>query len=302
MYIKKTNDANGLTRQVAVYLQCLALCIAYPMATAGISGNTITLTTPQVTTKPFVDLHGFSYSEDSQSVDFALTINTAEMFWLNQLKTNANYSPNNQRYLLPIGKFQYCLDATDKTNGVYMKVNISDGATNGFVHSNGTAVIAGYALVYGNGNASSANAKRELFFGSDASLNIGGAINRLDLTSKTSLSTDTTAMNQMVTTSEFGNNSLLTNIAHIDSNSDTFTQLNHYHSPDGEYTLTSPLAGTRSDTEFVYDKTAFGSHVCGTNNAGAIDVVIFMNIEDIISQPAGVYQGTIQVTIDSDGS
>ena len=300
MYIKKTNDTNGLTRQVAIWLQCLGLCIAYPMATAGISGNTITLTTPQVTTKPFVDLHGFSYSEDSQSMDFALTINTAEMFWLNQLKTNANYSPNNQRYLLPIGKFQYCLDATDKANGVYMKVNISHGVTSGFV--NGAAVIAGYALVYGNGNASSANAERELFFGSDASLNIGGAINRLDLTSKTSLSTDATALSQMKTKSEFGNNpSTLKNITHIDSNSTTFTQLDHYHLPDGDYALTSSSAG-RSDKEFVYDKTAFtGTGVCGTNNAGAIDVVVFMNIEDIISQPAGVYQGTIQLTFDNDG-
>ena len=301
MYIKKTNDTNGLTRQVAIWLQCLGLCIAYPMATAGINGDTITVTAPQVTTKPFVDLHGFSYSEDSQSMDFALTINTAEMLWLNQLKTNANYSPNNQRYLLPIGKFQYCLDATDKTNGVYMKVNISDGGTNGFVH-NGTAVIAGYALVYGNGNASSVNAKRELFFGSDASLNGVGAINRLDLASTTSLDTSSTAMSQMVATSEFGNSTPLTDITNIDSNSTTFTQLNHYHLPDGEYTLTSPTAaGTRSDTKFVYDKTAFSSNACGTNNAGAIDVVVFMNIEDIISQPAGVYQGTIQLTLDNDG-
>ncbi|MEC8882669.1 MAG: hypothetical protein VX737_05270 [Pseudomonadota bacterium] len=305
MFIKKTNETNGLTRKAAIWLQCLGLCMTYPMATANISGSTITVTAPAapaapaVTTKPFVDLHGFSYGEDTGSMDFALTINTAEMLWLNQLKTTTGYNPDNQRYLLPVGKFQYCLDATDKTNGVYMKVNISDGSTNGFVNTNNdAAVIAGYALVYGNGSAS--GGAQELFFGSDASLNIGGAINRLNLGLSTSLDTSTSALDQMAETSEFSGTAL-TSIANIDSNSSNFTQLNHYHLPDGEYTLTSPFAATRSDLTFVYDKTAFHDGVCGTGNAGAIDVVIFMNIADIISQPAGVYQGTIQLTFDNDG-
>ncbi|MEC8882445.1 MAG: hypothetical protein VX737_04105, partial [Pseudomonadota bacterium] len=289
-----------------IWLQCLGLCMTYPMATANISGSTITVTAPNtapaapaVTTKPFVDLHGFSHVADPGSMNFELTINTAEMLWLNQLKTTANYNPTTERYLLPVGKFQYCLDATDKTKGVYMKVNISDEGTNGFVHSNKTAVIAGYALVYGNGEAS--GGVRELFFGSDTSLDTGDPINRLNLESSTSLDTSTSALNQMVATSEFSGTAL-TSITNIDSDSSNFTQLNHYHLPDGEYTLAATTAASRSDLTFVYDKTAFHDDVCGTGNAGAIDVVIFMNIADIISQPAGVYQTSIQLTFDSDGS
>lgn len=274
--------------------KCLQLVLSGLVynAIAGISGDTVTINAFKATTKPMVNIDAFSYvSDDVDSKEFKFNLNTSEMLWLNQIKAAAGYSPSNTLYLLPISRFDICVDATDKTAGMGMKVQDAKFEDS----SSSSNTIHAYVQVYGNGAASLGT--REMIFSYDDGTHPGlnsSNIKRLTIANAGALPTGSTLYSQLSTTSEFGSNASLTSITDIVNNSNSFTKLDHFHVPShAGYTYTKNTA-TYSGTQFHYDKTNFTAG-CGAGNTGMVSIVVFVSINDILQVPAGNYDATISL-------
>jgi len=272
--------------------RCLQLVLSGLVynAIAGISGNTVTINAFKATTKPMVNIDAFSYVSDNQDgKEFKFNLNTSEMLWLNQIKAAAGYSPSNTLYLLPISRFDICVDATDKAAGMGMKVQnakFEDGSGN---------TIHAYVQVYGNGAASAGT--QEMIFSFDDGTHPGltsDNIKRLIIASAGALPTGSTLYSQLSTTSEFGSNAPLTSITDIVNNSNSFTKLDHFHVPSHAGYTYAKTTATYSGTQFHYDKTNFTGG-CGSINAGKVSIVVFVSINDILQVPAGNYDATISL-------
>ena len=281
-----------------VYI-CLYFCA---QGTINNTTNISTISAFTTTTKPLTKIHGFSYTDDNvDSKEFKMTISTAEMLRLNQLKTHASYSPSNTLYLLPVAKFDYCVNATDLAEGLDVKVNNAR-----FQDSGASNTIHAYVHIRGNGAA--LDGSRDLLFSYDAGASNTGLnsanIKRLTIGVGNTLPTGTLNPangGSFATTSDFDSSINLTSITKVVNNDPSYTQLDHYFAGTSSYSLTGTTATERSDTSYVYDKTTFGTDNCGTSNAGAVGVVIYVSIADILQVPAGDYDASIAFGFEANG-
>ena len=274
-----------------ISFHCLGICLT---ASASINNdsNTVTISAFSNTTKPMVYIYGYSYASDNiGGKEFKMTLSYAEMLQLNTFKKQSEYSPSNNLYLLPVAKFQYCVHAVDLNDGVNIKVN------NARFRDTNNNTIHAYVHIHGNGLASAG--QKDLLFGYDDGHDIA-TIRRLIPVNNQMPSSALSHDNNFSTTSEFDATSLAA-ITKVENNDSNYVQLDHYFLGADSYSLTSTTATTRSDANYVYDSTSFDDSTCGTNNAGAVDVIIYTNIADILQVPAGSYDATISFSFEADG-
>ena len=261
--------------------------------------NVVTISAFSNTALPTMKIQDVSYVSDNiNSQEFKMTLNTAEMMQLNQFKTHNEYSPGDTLYLLPVLKFDYCVDATDLAGGLDIKVNGAQFANNG-------DTINAYVQLTGNGAALSGS--QHILFSYDDGANNTGLnstnIKRLLLSSDT-IPDGALSSSSFATTSALDGNTNLTAMTKVTGNSTSYTVLNHYHPADynasASYTLTKSTATTRSDSAYVYDSTAITAG-CGQSNGGGISVIVYASMADILQVPADDYTASITLGFEADG-
>jgi len=250
----------------------------------------VTVSSASAQLLPTINVQGMSNVDDDETFDFRITFSASELAWISALKEHADYDATSETlYLMPIAKFQYCCDATDFTNGMYVKV------TDGTFTKPTSETINTYLQIYGNG-ALTSGTQEFIYSPGDTALSDATTIKRLALAG-TTLYTTSSLYSQRSSVSEFSSTTLAdASISRIEGGS-TVGHLKHASTPDysgnSVYTLVKTTAATPSSSSFVYDSTTISSG-CGANN-GVISVVVFLNIKELMVAPAGDYTATVSI-------
>ena len=304
----KTNHSNLPSRALSV----LAL-LGASMANAGIDtvgGATAEGSTDnQLITSPVVRILGMSFGTTSGK-DFVVSFSADELLYLNQLKQNSDYTDEigaspSRDVMIPVAKFDICVDANLKalSSSSRLGAKASVGA-----YTSGSDTIDAYFMLKGNGQATvnDSTATQYVLFGSDATKTTN-VVTSLSTTliptsgnNKNTLVTGTGLGDAIETTARkfwpLGSAIGASDITRVNGNGTAVGYLNHYHFSNTNYALAR--TGTANDTtsasnSFALDESTYNADQCGSSNGGVVTATIFLSLSDILANPSGTYNGTV---------
>ncbi|MBL97934.1 MAG: hypothetical protein CMF52_08965 [Legionellales bacterium] len=266
----------------------------------------------EVTSSPFVRFIAFSQNNNgdaSNSADFALTLDAADLVYFSKFKQDTTYVTlaAGGPILFPVATFQMCVESNvkDLTSSNYLKASVTNNQLSGS-GANTSSTINLYVMLVGNGSGTNgASATQYCTFGT-ATSDIKRYANSTAVNNSTGeLDTTTTAAASLMTnawTTASGGVSLVASGGSQNHTEVSVTvgntgdcKLLHYGVSS---TNTNPSPTDVSDpngTDYEVDISRFTDNTCGSSNANAVTAYVYADIRDFQSVPADTYSGNIQV-------
>lgn len=234
--------------------------------------------------------------------DFSVTFSAADILTLSAYRTlgstyAADLSSSSTTVWLPVAQTQVCLrsnipEVTTTTSGL-LQAAATIGAMTDETNTLKTAVF-----IKGNGNMSNANAtlNQRIFFCSGdngcletnkfVTTNIVASSNGASLNALTQTYADDISTNVWSDSTTSDANGSSGSGALNFNHTSTQTNSNNY-----ELSTVDPT----TSNAFELDKTVFDANKCGFGNDDAVDVIVFVSLEDVISNPAASYNGSVNL-------
>lgn len=242
--------------------------------------------------------------------DFSVTFSAADILTLSAYRTlGGDYATDlinaSTTVWLPVAQTQVCLRSniprvTTTTSGLLQAAATIGAMTD---QTNQTNTLKTAVFIKGNGNMST-DSNQRIFFcnGTCASTNKFVTTNIVDSDNGATLGTLGTYADHIVETvvwpwpGSVSDDSPYTNYAKIDSNNASAQNFNHTSTQtDSNYYNVASTQPTSDTTGFALGKTVFVDDTCGDENDDAVDVIVFVSLEDVISNPAAIYEGTVNL-------